>query len=184
MERLTIEYDGNYVPKRMCTINVLDEADDCESCDIYCKEAYEKDYTCNSCAIQECFDRLAAYEGTGITPDQLQVINEEYQKMAKELAELRQQNSENPYKVGDTVYCIEEYDDGFDYAGYRYLGECNGYIIVCPTYTWCNDLNEQLREMTIKNTGDARANIYLLDKLNAYRTKEEAKAAVAKLDGV
>lgn len=92
MERLTIEYEGHYVPKRMCTINVLGEADDCESCDIYCKEAYEKDFTCDSCAIQECFDRLAAYENAGITPDQLQVINEEYQKMAKELAELRQQN--------------------------------------------------------------------------------------------
>lgn len=36
--------------------------------------------------------RLAAYENTGITPDQLAVINEEYEKMAKELAELRKQN--------------------------------------------------------------------------------------------
>ena len=32
------------------------------------------------------------YENTGITPDQLQVIEEEYSKMAEELAELRQQN--------------------------------------------------------------------------------------------
>ena len=39
--------------------------------------------------IAQC---LAAYEDTGITPDQLQVIEEEYSKMAKELAELRQQN--------------------------------------------------------------------------------------------
>lgn len=36
--------------------------------------------------------RLGAYENTGITPDQLAVINEEYEKMAKELAELRKQN--------------------------------------------------------------------------------------------
>ena len=39
--------------------------------------------------IAQC---LAAYEDTGITPDQFQVIEEEYSKMAKELAELRQQN--------------------------------------------------------------------------------------------
>lgn len=36
--------------------------------------------------------KLRDYENTGITPDQLQVIEEEYSKMAKELAELRKQN--------------------------------------------------------------------------------------------
>lgn len=36
--------------------------------------------------------KLRDYENTGITPDQLQVIEEEYSKMAEELAELRQQN--------------------------------------------------------------------------------------------
>lgn len=36
--------------------------------------------------------KLRDYENTGITPDQLAVINEEYEKMAKELAELRKQN--------------------------------------------------------------------------------------------
>lgn len=44
---------------------------------------------------QDIYNAIAVledYENTGITPDQFQVINEEYQKMAKELAELRQQN--------------------------------------------------------------------------------------------
>ena len=36
--------------------------------------------------------QLKKYEDTGISPAQLQVIEEEYSKMAKELAELRQQN--------------------------------------------------------------------------------------------
>ena len=40
MERLTIEYDGQYVPKKLCTINDLGEADDCEPCDNSCKETY------------------------------------------------------------------------------------------------------------------------------------------------
>lgn len=40
------------------------------------------------------------YENTGITPDQLQVIEEEYSKMAKELAELRQQNRWIPVSEG------------------------------------------------------------------------------------
>ena len=44
---------------------------------------------------QDIYNAIAVledYENTGITPEQLQVINEEYSKMAKELAELRQQN--------------------------------------------------------------------------------------------
>lgn len=44
---------------------------------------------------QDIYNAIAVledYENTGITPAQLQVIEEEYSKMAKELAELRQQN--------------------------------------------------------------------------------------------
>lgn len=44
---------------------------------------------------QDIYNAIAVledYENTGITPEQLQAINEEYSKMAKELAELRQQN--------------------------------------------------------------------------------------------
>ena len=46
--------------------------------------------TKNMCdfAVEVC-DKLAAYEDTGIDPEQLSVIDEEYSKMAKELAELR-----------------------------------------------------------------------------------------------
>lgn len=129
--------------------------------------------------------KLRDYENTGITPDQLQVINEEYQKMAKELAELRKQNSKNPYKVGDTVYCIEKYEDGYDYSGYRYIGQfglCEEHIVACPTYMWRDDFNDQLREMATENTDDARGDIYLFNGMNVYRTKEEAKAAVARLE--
>lgn len=37
----------------------------------------------------EVCNKLAAYEDTGIDPEQLSVIDEEYLKMSKELAELR-----------------------------------------------------------------------------------------------
>lgn len=144
------------------------------------KEVYGNDQD-----IYNAIGTLEDYENTGITPDQLQVINEEYQKMAKELAELRQQNSKNPYKVGDTVYCIEKYEDGYDYSGYRYIGQfglCEEYIAACPTYIWRDDFNDQLKEMAVENTDDARGDIYLFNSMNVYRTKEEAKAAVARLE--
>lgn len=46
----------------------------------------------NNQDIYNAIATLEDYENTGITPEQLQVISEEYSKMAKELAELRQQN--------------------------------------------------------------------------------------------
>ena len=52
---------------------------------------------------QDMYNAIAVledYENTGITPDQLQVIEEEYSKMAKELAELRQQNRWIPVSEG------------------------------------------------------------------------------------
>lgn len=81
--------------------------------------------------IAQC---LAAYENTGITPDRLQVINEEYQKMAKELSELRQQNRWIPvserlpdyneevlitngkYVTIDERYFLENTEDGEAYT--------------------------------------------------------------------
>ena len=77
---------------------------------------------------------LEDYEDTGITPDQLQVINEEYQKMAKELAEVRQQNRWIPvserlpdyeeevlitngkYVTIDERYFLENTEDGEAYT--------------------------------------------------------------------
>lgn len=52
---------------------------------------------------QDIYNAIAVledYENTGITPAQLQVIEEEYSKMAKELAELRQQNRWIPVSEG------------------------------------------------------------------------------------
>lgn len=56
MERLTIEYDGYFVPKKICTIDREGGADDCEMCTDIC------DDKCDSCPIQKCFTRLANYE--------------------------------------------------------------------------------------------------------------------------
>lgn len=75
--------------------------------------------------LSRMYHRLRLYENTGITPDQFQVINEEYQKMAKELAELRQQNRWIP--VTERLPMQEEYlkDDGrfiLDDGNRRYQG--------------------------------------------------------------
>lgn len=78
--------------------------------------------------------QLKKYEDTGISPAQLQVIEEEYSKMAKELAELRQQNrwvpvserlpdyneevliTDGKYVTIDTRYFLENTEDGEAYT--------------------------------------------------------------------
>lgn len=90
MERLTIEYNGQYVPKKLCAINRFGEVDSCILCAEYCDSC--NDCKDKECAIQACFNKLAQYENTGVTPEKLKIIDEEYSRMAKELSVLRQQN--------------------------------------------------------------------------------------------
>lgn len=62
MERITIEKDGQFVPKALCTIGRDGQVDDCDGCIDYCKQQDIRDNRCPGCAIQECFDRLGVYE--------------------------------------------------------------------------------------------------------------------------
>ena len=92
MERLTIEYQGEYVPKELCSIDRMGKADDCDLCCECCKATKEGIADCSECAINRCFNKLGAYEDTGVTPEQLKIIDEEYSRMVHELEMLRQQN--------------------------------------------------------------------------------------------
>lgn len=85
-ERLTIKYDGAFVPKELCTIDRNGDADDCDGCEDVCDNIYDD---CEGCPIQKCFDRLGELE------DKLENGT---------LIEL-------PCKVGDTVYNIYWWKD-------------------------------------------------------------------------
>ena len=89
MERLTIKYDGLYVPRKSCTIDCFGEADDCDSCDTICDSVHDSD--CANCVIQECFTRLGEYEDTDLTPEQIMKLKE--RDTAKEI----QKVDEQPY---------------------------------------------------------------------------------------
>ena len=62
MERLTIEYCGEYVPKEMCSIDRLGGADGCDLCCEYCKATEDGSEDCEGCTINQCFNKLGAYE--------------------------------------------------------------------------------------------------------------------------
>ena len=61
MERLTTEYCGEYVPRKLCSVDRLGGADDCDLCCEYCN-ATEEGVDCKECAINECFNKLGEYE--------------------------------------------------------------------------------------------------------------------------
>lgn len=86
MERLTMEYCGEYVPKELCSIDRFGDADDCDLCCEYCKATEEGDEDCTGCAIRRCFNKLGEYEDL-----------EEQGKLIKP-----------PCAVGDTVYELQE----------------------------------------------------------------------------
>jgi hypothetical protein len=71
MDRLTIEYCGEYVPKEMCSIDRLGGADDCDLCCEYCEATKEGKEDCRGCAINQCFNLLGEYENTGLTPREI-----------------------------------------------------------------------------------------------------------------
>lgn len=62
MERLTIEYCGEYVPKELGSIDRLGYMDDCNLCSEYCDEKMNYGADCGDCAINHCFNRLGIYE--------------------------------------------------------------------------------------------------------------------------
>lgn len=88
MERLTIEYCGEYAPRELCSIDRLGGADDCDLCCEYCKATEEGNENCGGCAINKCFNKLGEYENL-----------EEQNKLLK-----------LPCKAWDVVYGANKYD--------------------------------------------------------------------------
>lgn len=74
---------------------------------------------------EELIQHLAAYEDTGITPDQLKIINEEYSRMAHELAMLRQQRASVKPTKGQSL-----------------CPECGRHILRC--YSFCPDCGSEI----------------------------------------
>ena len=139
MERLTIKNNGQYVPKKLCTVNRFGEVDDCDACNEYCNSCDK--CTDKECAIQECFNELGMYENTGITPEQLKIIDEEYSRMAKELAMLRQQNQWIPVDLELPYVPIGTKDDECPEFNVMLKDSCHATTLKhTPDGAWLDDL--------------------------------------------
>lgn len=71
---------------------------------------YEGD--CDKCPVQECFEKLAEYEDTGLIPEQIREMSKMYKELATELGRYKKAEEQGllimlPCKEGDMVYSIE-----------------------------------------------------------------------------
>ena len=73
MERLTEMYGGMMVPRKACTFDREEGADDCKECTEICED---EGGVCRTCILQECLTRLGEYEDTGLTPEQIRELKE------------------------------------------------------------------------------------------------------------
>ena len=73
MERLTVMHDGMMVPRKACTFDREEVADDCKECTEICED---EGGVCRTCILQECLTRLGKYEDTGLTPEQIRELKE------------------------------------------------------------------------------------------------------------
>lgn len=96
MDRITIKYNEHYVPKEMCTINRNGEADDCIGCNDTCTEC---EGNCEVCHIMKAFDRLGEYEDTGLTADDMRLIDTAYFEQARELSIVKRENEKLKEKI-------------------------------------------------------------------------------------
>ncbi len=88
MERLTIKSEvvnGHYILKCMCNIGRDGVVDDESGCTEYFELC---DNDCESCKTQEAFDRLAAYEDTGLTPEEVEAVKADNDRLHRLIDEL------------------------------------------------------------------------------------------------
>lgn len=84
MERLTCKFNELTVLREMCTFDreSTTEPDDCIACGEICEE---NEIKCETCPIQQAFDKLSDYEDTGLTPDQIREIDKKYAELEVEV---------------------------------------------------------------------------------------------------
>lgn len=74
MKRLTINYNRQSVLKDLCSFDSeTNEVESCKTCEEVCKQIPLYG-TCARCPIQISFERLAAYEKTGLSPKQVKKL--------------------------------------------------------------------------------------------------------------
>lgn len=112
----------------------------------------------------EVINRLAAYEDSGLEPDEVDLMRDGLSKYHE--LEAKGLLVRLPCKVGDKVYALERFCDGN-------IGDC---------YSWlkceeCEDFQQEVRERRISTLSQAISIIEMLGE-TVFLSREEAEAAL------
>lgn len=111
-------------------------------------------------------------------------------KLGKQLVKLaKYENAEEqglllklPCKVGDDIWCIEEFDDGFGVACYRFMSMVGDYCFVTSFFAHCESYEVQLEEMVDDCENWGHTDITVIHKSKVFPTKAEAEKALEEME--
>jgi len=138
------------------------------TCAEVCKD--QGDNGCDNCPIRKSFDRLAAYEDTGLMPEEIVALQASFEELKKEAVPLMRARIEErlvvlPCKVGDQLWYYPEW-----YAG-------SGYE---PEPLMVEEANSYSGSIAVECYMDPDNKVSVLAGdfgKTVFRTREEAKAA-------
>lgn len=84
MDRLTVKVfpnDRDYALKCMCSFTRNGEVDDVDSCEDVCSLREGGEGKCDGCGFQEAFNRLAAYEDTRLSPEEITAMKADNKRL-------------------------------------------------------------------------------------------------------
>lgn len=140
-------------------------------------------------------DRLAAYEDTGLEPEEIKATftPEAVIKLAAQalgttpdrLRELAQADREGRVVVqrfspGQTVWIVErdEDDEAYDFSGYVFVTSLRGIVLVSPRINWSSEIDVILMEQIKSRINCSGGSIEAYPADDCYLTREAAEQAL------
>lgn len=154
-----------------------------------CKEVCrdQGDSGCKDCPIAKAFDRLAAYEDTGLEPDSIEEAKEAVGRAAIELAYYHKAEQEGrllvlPCAPGAEVWVVERDEDGcaVDVSGYMFLAKAGDAVILTAYVNNLENVQDTLAYHMQETAENYDTDLAVFPADDCYTTREEAEAALGK----
>ena len=143
--------------------------------------------------IQQTVDRLAAYEDTGLEPEEIEKAMDVVKSAVSafedfgvdRLAELAQADREGrcvvqKFAPGSEVWIVERDEDGeaTEVSGYVFVASVSGIAIVSPSINDCSDLDFILSDFVEETASGFSGSFSGYPISDCYKSHEDAEAAL------
>ncbi len=138
--------------------------------------------------INELFYRLAVYEDTGLTPEEIKTVQDNLTPIPfsryLEIMEAERAGRlvVSRFRPGDEIWAIERDEDGtaYDFSGHMFLAQALGYVIVSAYINDYKLLCETLDYHACETVENYETNLAVLPVCDVYGTRQEAEEALRK----